>query len=885
MASPFSSAPLNSVSSPFGAPMFKVAPGESAAPQSASSSPFAAGGAATTNQPLTVGDVLPQLPPDVARAAALPPDQPVAISSQVLDEALRSGQAAVPIFEIYRVCPALFQTPVSPQDPRLIPLPSSKLPRLIAAAQAAGAGPTAPSAPAASPFSTTSPFSTAPTGGNSIPEDSFSAPGAISLPPRRTSSLPSFADLGAPKAEPPAISPPGAPVFPVSPFAAAGAEVAAPQASPFSVQPSAPQGMSSAEKPLAASPCSLGGSTSSNSPFSTASESGASPFPAAPSSPATPSFNSPGGASPFGTAQGVSSPAPGTPFGSLFGDKAVPTGQPAPDSLSARSAGGFQPPSSSPAHSAPGFQSSASASSAPVKVSLATLLKGYTMAELGFDPMVVPAWITTALPAGTVNEFLTSPAPLAQLGLLIDCVTDVGFRNVLNNARRDFQLRVDAEMLRNALTGQSAAPTLPNLASLGQATPPANSGGMPGLMRVEPPQGMSSPASGKPPLADFGTPPSPFAEAKPSAFTQPAPAAGPFGPASAAPAQAFGASPSLQPTIFPGHSAGPQQPPRDPFAPQMPPAAPVLNAPTPQTSLPAWTSQPAQGSPPPFSSSSPFSAPIEEPSFQPAEPSPAFSSSLTPVPDPALTGFSSDQLLGRLAESGPESRAAWNQAAAAAASGPLPLEPLAENRQPPVIDLPPASASGFFAPPEDAPARATRPFVPPAFIEDDAPAFPPAKPAPTSARNPSLGSATTAASSIGVQTHDANPDQIMLRALLDTDSDLTPQRVVELTCALPGIAACVCLSQGRSFSHIGAHKPQAREFQRQATQLAEHLRTLAPLIGIDGAETFTMNSGDRLMTFCFPEGAILGVLHDAEPTLGLRDKVTLIARELARMLA
>ena len=142
-----------------------------------------------------------------------------------------------------------------------------------------------------------------------------------------------------------------------------------------------------------------------------------------------------------------------------------------------------------------------------------------------------------------------------------------------------------------------------------------------------------------------------------------------------------------------------------------------------------------------------------------------------------------------------------------------------------------------------------------------------------------------ASSSLGVQTHDADPDQIVLRALLDTDSDLTPQRVVELACGLPGIAACVCLRGGQSFSHVGAHKPQARDFQKQASQLAQHLRTLAPLIGIEGAETFTMNSGDRLMTFCFPEGAVLGVLHDAEPTLGLRDKITLIARELARMIS
>ena len=131
----------------------------------------------------------------------------------------------------------------------------------------------------------------------------------------------------------------------------------------------------------------------------------------------------------------------------------------------------------------------------------------------------------------------------------------------------------------------------------------------------------------------------------------------------------------------------------------------------------------------------------------------------------------------------------------------------------------------------------------------------------------------------------ANSDQMLLRALLSTEEELTPQRVVELTSLLPGIAACVCLSGDRSFSHAGAHKPQAREFQRQAVDLAHHLRALAPLIGIEGAETFTMNAGDRLMTFCFPEDTTLGVLHDAEPSVGLRDKITLIARELSRMLS
>lgn len=150
-------------------------------------------------------------------------------------------------------------------------------------------------------------------------------------------------------------------------------------------------------------------------------------------------------------------------------------------------------------------------------------------------------------------------------------------------------------------------------------------------------------------------------------------------------------------------------------------------------------------------------------------------------------------------------------------------------------------------------------------------------PAPASKQNVS--------SILGLQPLDTNSDQILLRALLGTEDTLTPQRVVEMTSALPGIAACVCLKGDRILSHAGAHKPQAREFQRQATDLAHHLRSLGPLIGIADAETFTLNAGDRLMTFCFPEGTILGVLHDDEPTVGLRDKITLIARELSRMLA
>jgi hypothetical protein len=295
--------------------------------------------------------------------------------------------------------------------------------------------------------------------------------------------------------------------------------------------------------------------------------------------------------------------------------------------------------------------------------------------------------------------------------------------------------------------------------------------------------------------------------------------------------------------------------------------------------------QPAPAAPfaftPPPESFAP--APAAETTVLPPEPRPFVPPAFTqPAQESIETGFSSEQLLG---QQPPTLERAWSTAAASAASGPLTHELAAERARPsPVIDLPATPPSFFDAPTEEPPAPPPiRAFIPPVFEEEDLPPARPARPvpAPVKAARP----ATAANSSLGVQTHDANPDQIVLRALLDTDSDLTAQRVVELTCGLPGIAACVCIHDGQAISHVGAHKPQAREFQKQASSLAQHLRTLAPLIGIADAETFTMNSGDRLMTFCFPDGAILGVLHDAEPTLGLRDKITLIARELSRMIS
>lgn len=125
----------------------------------------------------------------------------------------------------------------------------------------------------------------------------------------------------------------------------------------------------------------------------------------------------------------------------------------------------------------------------------------------------------------------------------------------------------------------------------------------------------------------------------------------------------------------------------------------------------------------------------------------------------------------------------------------------------------------------------------------------------------------------------------MLRALLGVNENLTTGRVVEIMSKLPGIAACACINGTSAVAHGGSSR-SAQDFQRQAGDLARSIQTLAPLIGIAGAETFSINTNDRLMTFSFHAPIALGVLHEENDlAAGLRDKITLVGRELARMVA
>lgn len=342
--------------SPFqlgGNPLFRTASNEAiTAPPINSAqgmSPFNVAGATPTNSPLTVGDVISHLPSEIVRGGAVPMEQPLALPPMLLENALRSGQPALPLFELYRVCPALFQTPISPQDPRLVPLPASKLPSLIAKAREEREGggqmpppaapserqPSAPPGPEQpSPFQAIRPSPGGEFNGQApvFPMSPFAAvsPGFQSPPPPGAK-----AENLSPFSAPSAQTPPPSPFGTAPPKEAAGSDLPRPQAaasagSPFSVangQPSpSPFGAAQTFSPPTSAP--------PLTPFGAAASTG---------SPAPQPMPSP-----FGTVGSASAPAPQSPP-SLFGSAAsAPAPQPMASPFGTGGPAAAQAPQSQP---------------------------------------------------------------------------------------------------------------------------------------------------------------------------------------------------------------------------------------------------------------------------------------------------------------------------------------------------------------------------------------------------------------------------------------------------------------------------------------------------------------------------------------------------------
>ncbi len=934
---------------PFGGPLFRTLGNDDSNSEPLAfdpgQSPFSSP-SASANVALTVADVLPQIPQEMARATAIPQDQPVQISPQILSHALSSGQLAVPLFEVYRVCPGIFQTPVSPDDTRMVRLPAAKLPALISGAMPAAAQPEA--APA-SPFSSL--FSAAPSTPSAAPSpfQSLIQPEPPSPPPTFSIAEPAPSSPLASTILPPRRDPsqPPASSLPPTPFldlAASAPAPASPPPSPFGVMP-AP-----------------------SSPFS---------VPSAP--PAIPSLFSSAPESPFASSPAAPEPAtsaPPSPF-AAFSAPPEPEKEAAPSLLqSIPSAAPF------PAPSAPGPGKLTGAATA----SVAALLQGQSADALGFDPGMVPSWISAQFNGGIIAELQEMPAPSLDLGTIVDAITDIGFRNVLNSARRGHQIDVSLSHFSPAASttmkpaaaaaspAAAATPTMVTPMRVTPAAPPSESAApSPFAVPAEAPQTLANPFTVAPaepspkaePLNPFAAAPEPLpAAANPFSLPAESPPTSPS-PFGAAPLFTAPPQPESPPPAAPVFKVEPGNPfanvpeapapaatfitptpPPEPAA--LPPAlfteaAPPAAAPTPiQPKVDISSLFAAEAAPAP----TPAAAPTESPTQPPASPLPASFSFGAKAFDPfaptdstpSVGGFSSFDLLGGapttpepIAQSEPapapvveEPKTLPTQTVAQPEPAPTPEpEPVAPPKTPRfIIDPEPEVESETAIVPEipvvleqpepepfvakkttswpdidPIPTPKPEPIQAPLFVDrtppvSKAPAldFSPPEKTPLSSAMPTLAPAprgiAPAKSSLGLSAmNSSGEEQLLLRALLDSDEDLSLERVIEMSSNLPGISACALVRGNEVIAGSSTKGSDAKAFLAQAAEVAKSLRTLAPLIGISDAETFTLNTDSRLITLCFPGEVTLALLHDREPTLGLRDKLTLIARQLDSMVS
>ncbi|MBL9180901.1 MAG: hypothetical protein JNN17_02075 [Verrucomicrobiaceae bacterium] len=599
------------------------------------------------------------------------------------------------------------------------------------------------------------------------------------------------------------------------------------------------------------------------------------------------------------------------------------------------------------------------------KLTLATLLTGHSQDDLGFNPSMVPAWVSTSIEQSILQEQNGPSGCIVNLGTLIDGVADIGFRNMLSGAKRDFRIQLPANEVFHALTASSesmAPASAAVLAAPMESKAPAGpaDGMLAGkAMFIQPGNGQANafaPPASEAPFAPAAVPApaSGFASAlaapeKPATTTI---SFTPFGSSGGAPASPPPAAAHPGPAAFaapaPAPQPAPAAAPTSAFAgltqPLAAPVMPAVAAPSPFPMAPE-APKPAPGVVQPLASGfCAFGASKPDAPATPSKPQQPMVKAFDPfAPSPTAGGLSSDQLLGKAPASGapaaagsaflkgaqPPAKPLIDPFASTAATPPSPAPELPVV---PLIDSQP-KPSAFFSPaaetPETAPTTMLRPTVAAPFVpaQSEEPAAPkmaslfsppggfaaqkpepqpvssiipmtsgigeavtallkPATPAPApaTAPQPAAPASQGKSSFLGLTQLDTATDQLLLRALLGVDENLNASRVVELLATLPGLCACVCLRGSSVLSHANPSVPDAASFPQQAGDIARQLRGLAPLIGIDGAETFTLNARGRLLTFCFPGDVTVGVLHDGEPGNGLRDKITLVSRELARML-
>lgn len=860
--SPFQTAASNPASP--NTMLFKTASAESPAGAPVALSPFAPAGE-TSVPGLTVGDLLPVLPADVAKNPGLSPTQSVILPDPVLESALRSGRAAVPLFELFRACPAMFLVPVGPHDSREVPLPPHKIAQLI------------PGNAPQNPFTVKAPQ------GKPTPVSPF---GIVSAP--REPEIPSAAPSAA-----------ATTLFNPSPFGFVTEPVQSPQpptefggapqdsnvpASPFSPAPPA-------APPQAASPFVTSPAMTVSSPFSLAPE-------AAPAPPADGNANAaPSPASPF--AAEFQSPATLPSFPSMFSGPVVQS-VPGVGSASQDSSFLSATPPVLPAVASP-FSLTTTATPPPAAT---------PDSPAGPSSMPPASWgsIFPTRPAAD-----TCPAPLPGLGDTLFSVLQPKSTAPPSDAPAPAEPPPPAFFNTPEPVAKPEPPEAPALAET------------PDFLDPSPAPVANAPAEASPkPFNPFeriqalakAAENSAMPVADPFAKQPPIDTASLFGGSPLPPAAEPTAPAPLPVEQFATPAGRREKEVRLDLAASLRNCA-AHDLGTSPENIPSWVqftlsyetlaSQLSTGRVvvPLETIVSGLDAPFRALFMQARTgvlvelPSNVVFHAVTEIaptvvvppmtPEaPALTPAAPESLLDPFApapdndwkKSGPDiapQKPFWAQPEVTAAPEPVAL-----------LDSPPAPhPMPAFTPllREDPPAHAAPPVAPPARHESvvipanpltGAPEF--VSPAPVL---PPQGSFTTAATT----RSDNATRRLLLTVLLGSPDATDAATIVKLTRQLPGVAAVFCMNNGRSIAESGDESPDARRFLRDAPSKIHGLTALASLTGIEDAETLHIRSGQVEATFCLQGAVTFAVLHDPrhrEPAL--KEKITLLGREVAAIL-
>jgi hypothetical protein len=543
-----------------------------------------------------------------------------------------------------------------------------------------------------------------------------------------------------------------------------------------------------------------------------------------------------------------------------------------------------------------------------VSLSLSALLQDQSLDSLGFDPVRVPASVRVTLPSAPLMAQVASGRIRLRLDELLDGL-DAKFKPAFQQTRPGLELIVPMrELFENLPAATPLIPPAPPVVSLFQT---------PFSTQAEADQPLPSspepaPAATLPPpvVSSFIVPaPAPAIEAPISRLDEVAALAASLDSplvVKPEPAATMAAPVALS---TPG-SLDPIEPARPSFlllpteetAPIPPPAA---FEPTPASFTPAPASLPPLLNPfamPPGAGARsglgldlPLMPYDEDPVpleslrttqsvpeiMPPATPSPIGTAGLRTSEMPVFT---------------PELASPPPLATAAHAVPPPP--PIFSFSPPPAaVDLPPANVPAAPV----APAASFTPELKPAFSYNFDPPTParataePLRALPSvelplrpSAELPLRSQETTAIEDLSFGYVD-HPIQLSLRAVFSTGQLLSTQDVVDHASRLEGLRACLVHAPGTSLcSHSSAQESEdVRHFRERAAVLFEKTASLVRELDPTALEqSFTLRTAKGVVSFFAVGDVCLAVLHD-EPTFrpGAREKLTLVVRSLAEMLA